>query len=189
MRSKMGKFVLIGLMFALSPMAANAAFITIDDSDVDTITITAGDFEGCFFVNSVQLGGCGLYFPGSITLPDGQLHDFSGSWIDLGETPSIGLTQLWFGIGAEILSGIEFYASTDGYYGTTTAVFTGFDPSRSYGLGSSVNPQDGSARDFSQPFSKNTFISEAARIPEPGALALFGIGLAGIGLFRRKKKA
>ncbi len=47
---------------------ANAAFINIDDSDPNTITINAGDFEGGFSVNGNLLTS-GLGNSGSITLP------------------------------------------------------------------------------------------------------------------------
>lgn len=47
---------------------AHAAFVTIDDSHPDLVTITAGDFEGGFFVNGTLLSSC-LGSSASITLP------------------------------------------------------------------------------------------------------------------------
>lgn len=175
------------LALLLSPMAANAAFITIDDSDVDTITITAGDFERCFSVNGVELT-CGLGDSGSITLDDGLVHNYEGSWIDLGGSDS-GFDAHYFGLLDIVYSGIEWQATSDGFYGTISGAFVGFDPLVSFGSALGVIPQDGSARDFSQPFSRNTYTSEAASVPEPGTLALLGIGLAAIGMTRRRKAA
>ena len=61
---------------------ASAAFITIDDRNVNSVTISAGDFEGGFFVNG-DLLTTGLGNSGSVTLADGGFT-ISGSWIDEG---------------------------------------------------------------------------------------------------------
>ena len=37
--------------------------------------------------------------------------------------------------------------------------------------------------------SAETFLVREVRIPEPGTFAIFGLGLAGLGLARRKKAA
>jgi hypothetical protein len=179
--------LIIAALFLFSPFAANAAFISIDDSDVDSITITVGDFENCFSVNMVQLT-CGLGNSNSITLLDGLIHSFEGSWIDLGGSGTTG--EHYFGLLGDVFSGVEWTAATDGFVGTISGLFTGLDSCCNYGPPSNgiLNPQDGSARDFSQPYSRNTFTSEAAPVPEPSTLALFGIGLFGVGLARRKRK-
>ena len=109
-RSLIALFALLTL-----PMAANAAFISIDDSDVDTITITVNDFEGCFFVNG-ELLSCGLGDPQSITLVDGEVHEYSASWIDLGLSAD-GFNAHYFGIMDEVFSGVEYSTSTDGFFG------------------------------------------------------------------------
>ncbi len=120
-----------------SPLAANAAFISIDDSDPDSITITAGDFEECFYVNG-DLLTCGLFQSGSITLQDGLIHEFEGSWIDLGGSDSIGAH--YFGLSGDVYSGVEWFAETGGFLGTIFGAFTGFDLCCNYGpLSSFIN--------------------------------------------------
>lgn len=166
---------------------AQAAYITIDDSDVNTITISAGDFEQGFYVNGTLLT-IGLGSGGSITLADGSVDSYSGSWIDLGATTA-GNTNHFFGLGTEVYSGIESSASTDGFYGSIVGAFAGFDLGSSYGPNPATRPQDGSAVDFSRPYLSARFISEVAAVPEPGPIALLGAGLLCMALMRRKRAA
>ena len=157
------------LAVLLLPVAANAAFISIDDTDKDTITISVNDFEGCFSVNGLELS-CGLGDPQSITLADDTVWSFEGTWIDLGASTSNSGAH-YFGLMGEVFSGVEWSVYTNGFYGTIRGAFTGLDLCCSYGPPSNgvLNPQDGSTRDFSQPYLSATFTSEVA-VPEPGTL-------------------
>jgi len=163
-------------------LPAQAAYISIDDSNASTITITAGDFEGGFYVNGSLLT-TGLGNGGTLTLADGLTYTFSGSWIDLGL--SSGSTDRFFGIGNVVYSGVESTASSDGYWGTISGYFSGFDPAVHGGTSAATMPQDGSSADFSYPYLSASFRSES--VPEPGTLGLLGAGLALLGFGQRRR--
>ncbi len=166
---------------------SQAAFISIDDSDPAFITITAGDFEGGFFVDGALLT-IGLGSSGSITFPDGG-HSISGSWIDLGATPAGARVDLLFALASDpafATSGIEFAASTDGFFGTLGGSFGGFiDPTLYFATPLPTTPQDGHTEFGSVPFLSVSFKSEAV-LPTPGTLALTGLLLVGLPLLRRR---
>ena len=165
-------------MLASMVLPAQAAYIVIDDSDVDTITITAGDFEYGFSVDGTSLSS-GLGSGGSLTLADGAAYEYEGSWIDLGGSSATWLR--YFGIDDVVYSGVESFGSTDGSIGTISGAFAGFDILTAYSSDPTTRPQDGSSVDFSYPYLRATFISEIVPVPEPGTLALLAVGLALLG--------
>jgi hypothetical protein len=118
-----------------SVLPPQAAFITIDYSEIDTVTITAGDFEAGFSVTGTLLT-TGLGDTGSVIFADGIIYSFSGSWIDLGLSPTDAVTQL-FGVDDDAFSGVQVLGTTDGLFGSLEDQFNGFDPSL---LGPFPNP-------------------------------------------------
>ncbi|MBX9583347.1 MAG: PEP-CTERM sorting domain-containing protein [Gemmataceae bacterium] len=167
--------LLAALLAALAAPAANAAYITIDDSDPDSITITAGDFEGGFFVDG-DLLTIGLGDSGSITLPDGG-YLIAGSWIDLGEAGG-DRVDVSFALSTDptaVTSGVEFGAGSDGFFATLTGSFGGFTGFPYFFTADPTFPQDGSTVPFGVAFLSGSFTSEAAEpaaVPEPATLAL-----------------
>lgn len=165
---------------------AQGAFITIDDSDPNTITITAGDFEGGFSVDG-NLLTTGLGNSNSITLPDGG-YSISGSWIDLGLAAGTRVDILFALPGNPTFStsGIEFGAVAGGVGAQLAGSFGGFvDPTLYFSTALPTLPQDGATANGSTAFLTVSFKSEAAAVPEPGTLSLLGLALFGMLLRRR----
>lgn len=181
------------LLVLASAGVTQAAFITIDDSDPNSITITAGDFERGFSVNG-NLLTLGLGDSGSITLPDGG-HSIQGSWIDLGADIAGSTTNVYFAFPVDptgVTSGIQFFSQSDGTLATLDGSFGGLI-GFPYFVGSPTAAQDGHTENFFVPFLSGSFTSEAVvdgTIPEPASLAVWGcIGLAGLVRGLRRKKA
>lgn len=171
---------------AACALPAHAAFISIDDSDPSTITITAGDFEGGFSVNGTLLT-TGLGNSGSITLADGG-YSIQGSWFDLGRADQTRV-DLLFALASDptfSTSGIEFGASSVNGTATLTGSFGGFiDPSLYFSTTRTTHLQDGRTVADGTAFLSVSFRSEAAAVPLPGTLALAGLGL--LALARRRR--
>lgn len=171
----------------LSAGAANAAFINIDDSDPSWITITAGDFEGGFYVNGNLLTS-GLGDSGSLTLLDGG-YSISGSWIDLGLSSGTSRIEIALASSpAEVTSGIELSASTDGTFGTIDGSFGGYIGSFYFFATQPTVAQDGSTYYAGLPFLSIEFKSEA--VPEPSTLlSLLGCALPAAVVMNRRRRA
>lgn len=186
--SVLSKLASATVLAAALAAPAQAAFITIDDSDTGFITITAGDFEGGFSVNG-NLLTTGLGNSGSITLADGG-YSIDGSWIDRGAAAGQRADILFALDGNPTFStsGVEFGATSDGNMATLTGSFGGYiDPSLYFFTGLPTFSQDGHTEVGGIAFLSVSFTSEAAAVPVPGSLALAGLALLGLPLVRRRR--
>jgi hypothetical protein len=180
-------FVLGFSLLMLSAIPSQAAFISFDDSNPFTITVTAGDFENGFFVNG-NLLTTGIGDSASITLPDGG-NNFSGSWIDLGFSDG-SQHQILFALPSDptaVTSGATYSATTDGNNGTITGTFGGFVGTPYFGSAGTF-PQDGSTQFDSEPFLTISFTSETPT-PEPSTMLLMGSLLPALFFVVRRRRA
>lgn len=165
---------------------AHAAFITWDDNDLNQITITAGDFNGGFYVDG-NLLTFGSQESNSITLADTS-HTFSGIWLDVGTTGS-GNDQTLFALPSDptgVTSGVAYSYSTDGFVATIAGTFGGFNGGVYSVTGDPTLAQDGRVEFFTlPPFLNMSFDSEApAAVPEPPMLLTLGPAMAFLALRR-----
>lgn len=164
----------------------HAAWISIDDSDVNTVTISAGDFEGGFFVNGGFLTA-GLYSSNSITLIDGN-YTLSGLWYAPAYFSSS--SNIAFALPSDpttMTSGMFLSGSSNYGYGSLSGAVYAFTGGTN-GPFIPASAQDGHVGYGDLPWISMSFKSEAAAVPEPTSMALLGIALAGLGLGRRRKQ-
>ncbi len=169
------------LLTAFAP--AGAAFIDIDDSDLNTITITAGDFEGGFFVGGVFLTS-GAGNSASVTLPDDG-YAISGQWDDLGATPPGSRVDLVYSfLGSPfITSGVESVATAAGNLQGSVGGFSGIE--YFFSTASPLDQAGGLTSSGSLPSLSVSFVPEA--VPEPAAVGLTISGLAALAARRRRR--
>jgi hypothetical protein len=174
---------------------ASAAWFIIDDSNPLTVTISAGDFEGGFYVEGQPLPlTIGFGNRGSITLPDiGEGYSISGSWITQGESGSKEILFALAGNPTVVTSGLTAYWVGEEGKGSPFSSFNGESGFGCYNgpagypevTPNSIVFQDGHTESYETPYLSITFISENP-VPIPSALLLFAPGLAGLAAIRRR---
>ncbi|MCX5805961.1 MAG: hypothetical protein NT010_07830 [Proteobacteria bacterium] len=175
-------FFALSLVF-IAP--ASAAYITVDDSNPFTVTITAGQFEGGFYVDG-QLLTSG-YDSGSVTLLDG-MHSFYGAWVTVG-APDGGAQVLFAHTGnpTRVTSGLGIYwVNNDGIYSTFNGGFAGYaGPAGYFDTQLPTVSQDGHTEYSSAPYMGITFISENP-VPIPSGILLLAPGFLGLVALRKR---
>lgn len=170
--------------------SAQAAYISIDDSDVNLITITAGDFERGFSVNGIPFAS-GLGVSDSITLLDGG-HSFEGSWIDLGLSGAGAASTIYFSESSNptgITSGVGAYANSNGFLGTLNgSTFGGFNGGV-YFIAAGAFDQNSGTQGGALPFLSIAFTPEptTASVPDGGNSGLLlGLTTGLLGMVARR---
>jgi len=180
--------LLVALALGLS-VSAQAAYISIDDSDLNTITITAGDFENGFSVNGTPFA-FGLGVSDSITLLDGG-YTFEGSWIDLGLSGDGTSSRVLFSESSNptgITSGIIATASSDGFFGSLSgSSFGGFN-GLVYFTEAGAFDQNSGTQTGGLPYLSISFTPEATgTVPEGGSSGmLLGLTTCVLGMVARR---
>jgi hypothetical protein len=100
---------------------------------------------------------------------------------------SVDLSAAAFGVVAGDFLGFRL-SSLQNFTGNLNEYRAWGNPSGGYAGGAGTHVRNGVPQDRAWDFYFRTYVNTVS-VPEPGTLALFGIGLLGMGLSRRRKKA
>lgn len=183
--------VLLGCLAA--PVMAQAASLSIIDTQGGSTTISASWYSNAFSVNGTSFPFTATDYTGSVTLPDTSSISITASSYDAGYGVTSGtLYFVPFAGSDQIVAKLVYSASNNGSIGTMIATLTDAAAESLGTVPLGTNASDigvvGSTLSFDEPYWVQTF-SVTAPLPEPDSAGMLLAGVVGLGLLARRRHA